>query len=103
MSARIVVNLEQGLAQSAIDHSPSGGTWLSLWQGREVVIMKLSTPSLQALWQTLTKELGPSAAETAGEGATEQTPGAAASDRGEARAWQPPLQEPRVAPRTSDR
>ena len=62
MSARLVVNLADGLAQSAIDHAPDGGTWLSLWQGREVVIVKLSTPSLQALHQTLSRELGSSAA-----------------------------------------
>jgi hypothetical protein len=104
MSARIVVNLEQGLTQSAIDHSPSGGTWLSLWQGPEVVIVKLSRPSLQALWQTLTKELGPSAGEKAGEGAGDQAPaGATASGRGAATAWQPPLPEPRLEPRPAER
>jgi hypothetical protein len=103
MSARIVVNLEQGLAQFAIDHSPSGGTWLSLWQGAEVVIVKLSTPSLEALWHTLTKELGPGVAETASGGATEQTTGATPSERGEARAWQPPLPEPRLEPRPAER
>jgi hypothetical protein len=58
MSARIVVNLAHGLAESAIDREPEGGTWLSLWQTEEVVVVKLSTPSLQALWLTLSRELG---------------------------------------------
>jgi hypothetical protein len=58
MSARIVVNLAHGLAESAIDHGSDGGTWLSFQQGRELVLVKLSTPSLQTLWLTLTRELG---------------------------------------------
>ena len=62
MSARIVVNLEHGLAESAIDRAPDGGVWLSLWQGREVVIVKLSTPSLQALCLTLAEDLAVTAA-----------------------------------------
>ncbi len=33
MSARIVVNLAQGLAEFAIDHGPDAGTWLSMKQG----------------------------------------------------------------------
>lgn len=65
MSARIVVNLAQGLAECVIDRGPDGGTWLSLWQGREVVIVKLSTPSLQALQLTLAKALGMPAGEAA--------------------------------------
>jgi hypothetical protein len=60
-----------GLAQSAIDHSPGGGTWLSLWQGREVVIVKLSMPSLEALLLTLAKELGANAGEASTAGAAE--------------------------------
>ena len=30
MSARIVLNLAQGLAECAVDRAPDGGTWLSL-------------------------------------------------------------------------
>jgi hypothetical protein len=70
MSARIVVNLTDGVAQSAIDRAPDGGTWLSLWQGREVVIVKLTRPSLQALHQMLGRELG---AGVASESATPAT------------------------------
>ena len=58
MSARIVVNLAQGPAECAIDRGPEGGTWLSLRQGAEVVIVKLSAPSLEALHLVLGKELG---------------------------------------------
>ena len=65
MSARIVLNLAQGRAECAIDRAPDGGTWLSLWQGREVVIVKLSTPSLEALQLALAKELGMTAGEVA--------------------------------------
>jgi hypothetical protein len=65
MSARIVVNLEHGFAESAIDHTPDGGVWLSLWQGREVVIVKLSLPSLQALCLALAKDLALSTATAA--------------------------------------
>ena len=110
MSARIVVNLEHGLAESAIDRSPDGGTWLSLWQGREVVIVKLSTPSVQALWLTLTKELGMSASretascDTATEEASAEASAAATQTwRGGAAAWRPPTAEPGPAPKTSGR
>ena len=65
MSARIVVNLAQGLAKSAIDRGFDGGTWLSLSQGGEVVIVKLSTPSLEALQLTLAKELAMPAGDAA--------------------------------------
>ncbi len=58
MSVRIVANLSLGLAEFAIDHGPDGGTWLSMKQGGESVIVKLSTPSLEALQLTLAKELG---------------------------------------------
>jgi hypothetical protein len=58
MSARIVVNLTHGLALSAIDRDADGGVWLSLWQTEEVVLVKVSTPSAQALWLALSKELG---------------------------------------------
>jgi hypothetical protein len=61
MSARIVVNLEHGLAESAIDRAPDGGVWLSLWQASEVVLVKLSLPSLQALCLTLAKDLAETA------------------------------------------
>jgi hypothetical protein len=57
MSARIVVNLGHGFAESAIDRTPDGGVWLSIWQASEVVIVKLSLPSLQALRLTLAKDL----------------------------------------------
>ena len=30
MSARIVLNLAQGVAECAVDRAPDGGTWLSL-------------------------------------------------------------------------
>lgn len=70
MSARIVVNLTDGLAQSAVDRAPDGGTWLSLWQGREVVIVKLTTLSLQALHEALGREL---TSRAAGESATSAT------------------------------
>ena len=110
MSARIVVNLEHGLAESAIDRSPDGGTWLSLWQGREVVIVKLSTSSLQALWLTLTKQLGVSAGrETASRDTATEASSAAASTaatktgRGGAAAWRPPAAEPGPEPKTSGR
>jgi hypothetical protein len=67
MSARIVVNLGHGFAESAIDRTPDGGVWLSLWQASEVVIVKLSLPSLQALCLTLAKDVALSiAAEDAG-------------------------------------
>jgi hypothetical protein len=69
MSARIVVNLEHGLAESAIDRTPDGGVWLSVWQASEVVIVKLSLPSLQALCLTLAKDLAGTAA-PAGEDAS---------------------------------
>jgi nucleoside-diphosphate-sugar epimerase len=65
MSARIVVNLEHGLAGSAIDRAPDGGVWLSLWQASEVVIVKLSLPSLQVLCLTLAKDLAATAAPAA--------------------------------------
>jgi hypothetical protein len=58
MSARIVANFSHGLALSAIDCDADGGVWLSLWQTEEVVLVKLSTPSAQALWLALSKELG---------------------------------------------
>lgn len=57
MSARIVVNLAHGPAECALDHGPDGGIWLSLRQGPEVVLVKLSTPSLEALWLTLARGL----------------------------------------------
>lgn len=63
MSARIIVNLAQGLADCAVDRTPDGGTWLSLRQGPEVVIVKLTTPSLEMLQRALAKEL----ANTSGE------------------------------------
>ncbi|MBI4271992.1 MAG: hypothetical protein HY615_16775 [Candidatus Rokubacteria bacterium] len=72
MSARIVVNLAQGLAQSAIDRGPDGGTWLSLSQGGEVVIVKLSAQSLEALHATLAKELGTPAADATAAAAGER-------------------------------
>jgi hypothetical protein len=65
MSARIVVNLEHGLAESAVDRTPDGGVWLSLWQASEVVIVKLSLPSLQTLCLTLAKDLAQSTATAA--------------------------------------
>ena len=57
MSARIVVNLTPGIAECAIDHAVDGGAWLSLWKGSEVVIVKLSTSSLEALERAIAKEL----------------------------------------------
>ncbi len=75
MSARIVVNLEHGLAESAIDRTLDGGVWLSLWQGREVVIVKLSMPSLQALCLTLAKDLALSNATAADEAGTPDASG----------------------------
>jgi hypothetical protein len=57
MSARIVVNLAQGPAECALDRGQDGGTWLSLRQGSEVVLVKLSTPSLEALWLALARGL----------------------------------------------
>jgi hypothetical protein len=86
MSARIVVNLEHGLAESAIDRTPDGGVWLSLWQGREIVIVKLSLPSLQALCLTLAKDLA-------------VTDAAAAEDVGtpDASGPRPPAAEPQPA------
>ena len=57
MSARIVVNMAQGPAECALDRGPDGGLWLSLRQGAEVVLVKLSTPSLEALWLTLARGL----------------------------------------------
>lgn len=57
MSARIVVNLAEGVASVAIDRAPDGGLWLSLWQLREAVIVKLSPASLQALAQALATDL----------------------------------------------
>jgi hypothetical protein len=63
MSARIVVNLAQGPAECAIDRGPEGGTWLSLRQGAEVVIVKLATASLEALQLMLARELGGTSSE----------------------------------------
>ncbi len=104
MSARIVVNLEHGLAASAIDRGLDGGTWLSLWQGREVVIVKLSEPSLQALWLALTKELGMSVGETApGDERAEASAAATKTGRGEAAAWRRPAAEAAPAPTTAER
>jgi hypothetical protein len=65
MSARIVLNLAQGLAECAVDRAPDGGTWLSLRQGPELVIVKLSTPSLAALQLALAKALEMAAGEAA--------------------------------------
>jgi len=87
MSARIVVNLEHGLAESAIDRAPDGGVWLSLWQGREVVIVKLSMPSLQALCLTLAEDLAVTAA-----------PAAEDADAPDATGPRPPAAEPASAP-----
>ena len=56
MSARIVLNLAHGLAECAVDRAPDGGTWLSLRQGPELVIVKLSAPSLAALQLALAQE-----------------------------------------------
>jgi hypothetical protein len=58
MSARIVVNLAQGPAECAIDRGHDGGSWLSLRQGGEVVVVKLSPPSFEALQLMLAKEFG---------------------------------------------
>jgi hypothetical protein len=57
MSARIVVNLAQGPAECALDRGPDGGAWLSLRQGAELVLVKLTTPSLEALWLALARGL----------------------------------------------
>lgn len=57
MSARIVVNLAEGVASVALDRAPDGGLWLSLWQPREAVIVKLSPASLQSLAQALATDL----------------------------------------------
>ncbi len=57
MSARIVVNLAEGVASMALDRAPDGGLWLSLWQPREAVIVKLSPASLASLAQTLATDL----------------------------------------------
>ena len=84
MSARIVVNLAQGLASSAIDRAPDGGTFLSIWQGGEVVIVKLSAPSLQALQQTLARELGMPAMDAAPAGDARPPVDATTPARGEA-------------------
>ncbi len=56
MSARIVVNLAHGLAECALERGPDCGTWLSLSQGPEVVVVKLSTPGLDALRLALARE-----------------------------------------------
>jgi hypothetical protein len=56
MSARIVLNLAQGLAECRVDRAPDGGTWLSLRQGPELVIVKLSALSLTALQLALAQE-----------------------------------------------
>jgi hypothetical protein len=90
MSARIVVNLEHGLAESAIDREPEGGTWLSLWQSDEVVLVKLSTPSLQALWLTLSKELGL----RAGEPSAPEPADASGAPCGDGCGARPPAAEP---------
>jgi hypothetical protein len=57
MSVRIAVNLALGPADCALDRGPDGGRWLSLRQGGEVVLVKLSTSSLEALWLTLARGL----------------------------------------------
>jgi hypothetical protein len=57
MSARIVLNLSNGVAGCAIDRGPDGGTWLSLHQGSELVLVKLSPASLAALHRALGKQL----------------------------------------------
>jgi hypothetical protein len=58
MSARIVLNFEHGLAESAVERRPEGGTFVSLWQSGEVLIVKLSEASLHALWLELSKAVG---------------------------------------------
>lgn len=75
MSARIVVNLEHGLAESAIDRAPDGGVWLSLWQPGEVVIVKLSMPSFQALCRALAKDLAETDLTAAEDGGTPDASG----------------------------
>jgi hypothetical protein len=57
MSARIVVNLAEGVASVALDRAPDGGLWLSMWQPREAVIVKLAPASLQSLAQALATDL----------------------------------------------
>jgi hypothetical protein len=77
MSARIVVNLAQGPAECAIDRGPDGGTWLSLRQGAEVVIVKLVAASLEALQLMLARELGGAPSEgraTGNEGVASNVP-----------------------------
>jgi len=90
MSARIVVNLEHGFVESAVDHEPEGGTWLSLWQSKEIVLVKLSTPSLQALWLTLSRELGM----LAGQPSAPEAAGGADAACGEGCGARPPAPEP---------
>lgn len=75
MSARIVVNLEHGLAECAVDRTPDGGVWLSLWRAGEVVMVKLSLPSLQALCLTLAKDLAETDATAAEDGGTPDASG----------------------------
>lgn len=75
MSARIVVNLEHGLAGSAVDRTPDGGVWLSLWQAGEVVMVKLSLPSLQAVCLALAKDLAETDLTAAGDGGTPDASG----------------------------
>jgi hypothetical protein len=57
MSARIVVNLAEGVASVALDRAPDGGLWLSIWQPREAVIVKLAPASLQSLALALATDL----------------------------------------------
>jgi hypothetical protein len=57
MSARIVVNLAEGVASVSIDRAPDGGLWLSMCQPREAVIVKLAPASLQSLAQALATDL----------------------------------------------
>ena len=58
MSARIVLNFSNGLAECAIERGHDGDSWLSLWQGTEVVLVKLSMPSLGAMHLVLAKHVG---------------------------------------------
>ena len=65
MSARIVLNFSNGLAECAIERGHDGGSWLSLWQGAEVVLVKLSMPSLGALHLVLAQHVGAAAERSA--------------------------------------
>ena len=54
MSVRLHLDFRHGLTQSAVEPMADGDLGLSLLHGSECVIVRMSEPSLAALWMALT-------------------------------------------------